>query len=81
MQTDIPPQNIVSLASLANEIKPSDIHGLVIDYSMSRHATSSQGWWILLPDLNHIRTASRNVFNTASPTLMDVATKKPGACG
>jgi polyisoprenyl-teichoic acid--peptidoglycan teichoic acid transferase len=80
VQTDVPPQNIVALASLARDIKPSDIHGLVVDYSMARHATSSQGWWILLPDLNHIRTASRSVFNPNSPTLMDVATKKPSAC-
>jgi polyisoprenyl-teichoic acid--peptidoglycan teichoic acid transferase len=80
VQTDIPPQDMLSLASLANEIKPSDIRGLMIDYSMSRHATSSQGWWILLPDLNHIRTASRSVFNTASPTLIDAVTKKPGTC-
>src|SRR5207302_101280 len=48
VQTDIPPQDIISLAALANDIKPADIHGFVIDYSMVRHATSSQGWWILL---------------------------------
>ena len=80
IQTDVPPQNIISLASLARDIKPSDIHGLVVDYSMARHATSSQGWWILLPDLNHIRIASRSVFSPNSPTLLDLATKKLSAC-
>ena len=80
VQTDVPPQNIISLASLARDIKPSDIHGLVVDYSMARHATSSQGWWILLPDLNHIRIAARSVFSPNSPTLVDLATKKPSAC-
>jgi LCP family protein required for cell wall assembly len=80
VQTDIPPQNILPLARLASEIKPSDIHGLLIDYSMSRHATSSQGWWVLLPDLNLIRTASRNVLRATSSTLMDVNNKKPASC-
>jgi len=80
VQTDIPPQNIVSLGSPANEIKSSDIHGLVMDFSMSRHATSSQGWWNKLPDLNHIRTASRSACNANIPTLMDAVTKKPGTC-
>jgi LCP family protein required for cell wall assembly len=81
VQTDIPPQNILALATLANEIKPADIRGLVIDYSMSRHATSSQGWWILLPDVNHIRAAARNILGANSSTLLDAVTKGPGARG
>ena len=80
VQTDVPAQEAVSLAALAGAIKPADIHGMVVDYSMVRHATSAQGWWILLPDLNHIRIAAHSIFSPGTPSFTDVSTKKASAC-
>ena len=80
VQTDIPPLNIVSHGSPANEIKSSDTHGLLMDCGTSRHATLSQGWRIMQPDPNHIRTPSRSACNANIPTLMAAVTKEPGTC-
>ena len=77
VQTDLPPTTILSLASLAHDIKSSDIHGMTVDYSMVRHITSPQGWWILQPDFNKIRAGVANVFN-ARPLTQDMAS--PSAC-
>jgi polyisoprenyl-teichoic acid--peptidoglycan teichoic acid transferase len=76
-QTDLPPTTILSLASLARGVKPADIHGLTVDYSMVRHITSPQGWWILQPDFNKIRAAVASAFN-ARPLTQDMAS--PSAC-
>lgn len=76
-QTDIPPTTILSLANLARDIKPANIHGMTIDYSMVRHITSPQGWWILQPDFNKIRAAVATIFNAKALT-QDMAS--PSTC-
>ncbi|MEP7199307.1 MAG: LCP family protein [Chloroflexota bacterium] len=75
VQTDLPPTMIVPLAKLAAETKLGNAHGLAIGENMARQTTSTQGWWILLPDLTAVRTATRNVFS-AKPLMETV--KKAG---
>lgn len=77
VQTDVPAYNILPLARLGAEIKPADIHGLLIDQTMTRQTFSPQGYWILIADQEKVRAAVRNLFN--GPTMAESVQKK--ACG
>ncbi|MCA1553105.1 MAG: LCP family protein, partial [Chloroflexi bacterium] len=77
VQTDVPARTILPLAKLGSEMKLSDVHALTIDGAMVRQTTSSQGWWILMPDLDRIHNAVRNLFTSAAVS----DTVKRNGCG
>ena len=77
LQTDIPARDVLPLAKLGSEMKLSDLHALTIDLPLVYQTYSSQGWWILMPNVERIHAAVRNLF--AAPTVSDAA-KRPGGC-
>jgi LCP family protein required for cell wall assembly len=76
VQTDLPGTLIVPLMKLAADIKLADVHGMTVDYRMTRQTTTPAGAWVLLPDLPTIRANVRDVFTAA--TLTDVIKRESG---
>lgn len=68
VQTDLPGTLIVPLAKLAADIKLSDVHGMTVDYRMTKQTTTPAGAWVLLPDLPAVRATVRSVFGASALT-------------
>jgi len=77
VQTDLGLPEILALARLGVEVKTSDIHGVIIDQTLTQAATSPEGYAILLPEREKIRAAIANLFH--APPLADLA-KRPWPC-
>ncbi len=78
IQTDVPARNILPLVKLGSEMKPSDVHGVLIDHTMTRQTYSPQGYWILNADQGKVQGAAKNLFN--GPSLSE-AVRRPWPCG
>jgi polyisoprenyl-teichoic acid--peptidoglycan teichoic acid transferase len=78
VQTDLPASLIVPLAKLAADIKLSDVHGMTVDYRMTKQTMTPAGAWVLLPNLPTLRATVRNVFTASA--LTDVIKRESG-CG
>ena len=76
VQTDLPGSLIVPLAKLAADIKLSDVHGMTVDYRMTRQTNTPAGAWVLLPDLPAVRAAARSVF--VASALTDAIKRESG---
>ncbi len=77
VDTDLTLQEVLSLALLAKDISPEQIHSRVIDYTMVRDWTTPEGAMVLLPDRAKIMDAIAHLMD--SPPLME-ASKFPGTC-
>ena len=77
LQTDIPAREVLPLAKLGSEMKLSDLHALTVDLPLVYQTYTSQGWWILVPNVERIHAAVRNLF--AAPPVSDAA-RRPGGC-
>lgn len=77
VDTNLSLQEVLSLALLAKDIAPERIHSRVIDYTMVRDWTTSEGAMVLLPDRAKIQDAIAHLMD--SPPLME-ASEFPGTC-
>ncbi len=77
VDTNLTLQEVLSLALLAKDIAPEQIHSRVIDYTMVRDWTTPEGAMVLLPDRARIMDAIAHLMD--SPPLME-ASKFPGTC-
>lgn len=77
VDTNLTLQEVLSLALLAKDIAPQQIHSRVIDYTMVRDWTTPEGAMVLLPDRAKIMDAIAHLMD--SPPLME-ASEFPGTC-
>lgn len=77
VDTNLSLQEVLSLALLAKDIAPEQIHSRVIDYTMVRDWTTPEGAMVLLPDRAKIQDAIAHLMD--SPPLME-ASEFPGTC-
>lgn len=77
VDTDLTLQEVLSLALLAKDIAPEQIHGRVIDYTMVRDWITPEGAMVLLPDRAKIKDAIAHLMD--GPPLME-ASAFPGTC-
>lgn len=77
VDTNLSLQEVLSLALLAKDITPQQIHSRVIDYTMVRDWITPEGAMVLLPDRAKIMDAIAHLMD--SPPLME-ASEFPGTC-
>ncbi len=69
VQTDLGPSEIVTLAQLVPEVRPSSVNRHHIDTSMAPQWTTPEGAWVLLPDAEKIAPVINGLLDPPSPTV------------
>ncbi len=69
VQTDLGPSEIVTLAQLVPQVRPSNVHRRVIDLSMAPQWTTPQGAWVMLPDRGKIAPVIMGLLDPPAATV------------
>ena len=77
VQTDLSLAETLDLARLAYEFDPDNMHGQVIDQSMTTQGRTAERAWILIPDRRKIREAYDRLLT--APRLIEAGRRK-GRC-
>ena len=77
IQTDLSLIEALDLARVAYEFHPEDMHGRVIDQTMTTPGVTAEKAWIMLPDHRRVREAYATLLD--APNLMD-AGRRVGRC-
>ncbi len=69
VQTDLGPSEIVTLAQLVPQVRPSSVNRRVIDLSMAPQWTTPQGAWVMLPDRGKIAPVIMGLLDPPAATV------------
>jgi hypothetical protein len=67
VQTDVPLDQAITLARMANRLDLDDIKQLVIDNTLTTPSVTEGGAWVLLPNREEIRPRVDELFQAPSP--------------
>ena len=74
VQTDLNTVEMAALARVARDVDLNEVQSVVIDETMTDPAKTPEGWWVLIPKRDKIRTVRDQLFPEPAPTIVPVPT-------